>query len=87
VDYLWTISHVDGLNVLYGSWEPSQVKAMVESTYRLPSDRVVVDGLGNRPEWHSGGYGRELEFYPWDSSQSSYYVWKFAGVAEVGTDI
>jgi len=87
VAMLWTVSHDEGLNVLYGSWDPFRLTDMLASTHLWSgSDRIVINGAGSGPRWSSAGFGRELEFYPWDSSQSSYYIWKFASVAGVGTE-
>jgi hypothetical protein len=92
VAYLWDFARSVGVTAIvpglrgrgessqqYGNWL-RQMDALADSPRRGAQQRIISESKWIWPT----GWGRELEFYPFDATQSPYWQWKFDDVASAG---
>lgn len=76
---LWRFARTMGISTIQPALAYEQFDTLLRSPLRDPiRGRVIVRGLSPLQD---AGIGRELQFYPFDSSQSAIYRWKFTGLA------
>jgi hypothetical protein len=72
---LWNFARSLGVTTIQPKLTPEEIDTLMTSRFRDPvSGRLIVRGLTPVQE---AGAGRELQFYPFDSAQSPFYIWKF----------
>ena len=72
---IWNFARSMGITTIQPGVSVEQIDTLVDSEFRDPrTGRIIIRGLSPIQD---AGIGRELQFYPFDSAQSPYYVWKF----------
>lgn len=94
---IWNFAHAMRFNVCQvdlGPFDANILDAIVHTpiTLRrrgqdnkpeLDTDRIILVQSALR----NAGYGREIQFYPFDSVQSPFFVWKFAQISGGTTEL
>jgi hypothetical protein len=76
---LWNFARSLGVTAIQPKLTPEEIDTLMTSNFRDPRNgRLIVRGLSPVQD---AGAGRELQFYPFDSAQSPFYIWKFTRLA------